>query len=58
MNLFAIDSLRKSALQWAISSQTGKEQLLTKGHEGTPRENLTADDTDNADLHGSEKDLK
>jgi hypothetical protein len=38
MNLFAIDSLRKSALQWAISSQTGKEQLLTikdtKEHQG------------------------
>jgi hypothetical protein len=45
---FAIDSLRESALQWAISSQSEKEGLSTT-------KNLTADDTDNTDLHGSEK---
>jgi hypothetical protein len=26
---FAIDSLHKNALQWAISSQSGKEEFLT-----------------------------
>jgi len=56
MNLFAIDSLKKSALQLAISSQIRKTKVSNhKGHEGTPRKNLTADDTDNTDLHGSEE---
>jgi hypothetical protein len=46
---FAIDSDRRNGLQWAISSQTGKEQLLTtlfnhKGHEETRRrKTFTAD---------------
>jgi hypothetical protein len=49
---FAIDSLRESALQWAISSQSEKEQLLTtKDTKEHQEKNVTADDTDNTDFH-------